>query len=221
MKASSSDRPGAVIVVDVIRAFTTACHLIAMGAASLTCAATLESARAAASRQQGTLLVGEDITGVPSDFSAGNSPYAVGALDVRGRPIVLVTSKGTRALVAQPPGVELFAGAVVNLSATIEAVRGYSASVVEFVATGSTLEDDAYIYAARRAMGGESVDADALKRAVVRGAEQRILELQDMSERQVREFRTDAEMCGRLDAFRFALRGKRQGDYVILRPEGG
>jgi 2-phosphosulfolactate phosphatase len=78
------------VVVDVIRAFTTAAAAFAAGAQRVICAESVEQARALATVRPSALLAGELWGLPPADFDAGNSPHELCARDLRGRDVILV-----------------------------------------------------------------------------------------------------------------------------------
>jgi 2-phosphosulfolactate phosphatase len=90
-------RGWAIVVVDVIRATTTA---ITAAAAGRRCfpAPSVEAALAIAGRFQNPLLAGESNGSVPASFEMDNSPAQLaGRTDIH-RPLVLVSSSGTRVI---------------------------------------------------------------------------------------------------------------------------
>ena len=68
------DVTGTVVVIDVLRAFTTAAYAFSAGASSISLVSTVEHAFALKERYSEALLMGED-QGLPIDgFDDGNSP---------------------------------------------------------------------------------------------------------------------------------------------------
>ncbi len=90
--------PGAVVVgVDVIRSTTTAITALA-GGHRCHVVASLDDAVAVRDEVGGALLVGELGGNMPFGFDLTNSPVAVAALESVHRPLVLLSSSGTRLL---------------------------------------------------------------------------------------------------------------------------
>ncbi len=88
----------ALVVTDVIRATTTAITAASLGWECFP-VATLDEARALASGMTRPLLAGE-IRGIqPKGFEAQNSPVAVSEATDRERPLILLSTGGTRLLV--------------------------------------------------------------------------------------------------------------------------
>ena len=106
------------IVLDVLRASSTLVTLLARGAAPIYVAATVEAARVLAERLAHRPLLCGEVGGLPpSDFDHGNSPTELGVLALRGRPAILATSNGTRALAALADATAVLVGCFLNASA--------------------------------------------------------------------------------------------------------
>lgn len=91
---------GPVVVVDVIRAFTTAAYAFGSGAAEIYLVGDVEEALAFKAAHPGSLAMGEHRGLRPDGFDFPNSPSMVRDVDLSGRTIVQRTSAGTRGVVA-------------------------------------------------------------------------------------------------------------------------
>ena len=76
---------GAVVVVDVIRAFTTAAYAFASGAAEIYLFASVDEALAFKAEHPGSLAMGEERGLRPDGFDLPNSPAMVRESDLDGR----------------------------------------------------------------------------------------------------------------------------------------
>jgi 2-phosphosulfolactate phosphatase len=83
-----------IVVVDVVRATTTAVTAVAQGRRCFT-APTVAAARRRAARLERPLLAGEIAGAMPAGFELNNSPAAIAARSDVERPLVLVSSSGT------------------------------------------------------------------------------------------------------------------------------
>lgn len=114
------------VVLDVLRASSTLVTLLEQGAAPLYVAESVEAARALAdrlaSRGARPLLCGEVGGLPPAGFDHGNSPTELARVPLRGRPVVLATSNGTRALAALAAAPAVLVGCFRNAAAV--AARG-------------------------------------------------------------------------------------------------
>ncbi|RMF95301.1 MAG: 2-phosphosulfolactate phosphatase, partial [Gammaproteobacteria bacterium] len=127
---------GAVVVIDVLRAFTTAAHAFARGAREILLVATVEEALALRARHPGSLIIGEvDALPVPG-FDLPNSPAALARLDLTGRCLIQRTTAGTQGICRAPRDRPLFAASLCNASATARHLRALGAEIVTLVETG-------------------------------------------------------------------------------------
>jgi 2-phosphosulfolactate phosphatase len=136
-----------VVVIDVLRAFTTVPWLYAQGAATVL--ATDDAQRAmdlrdelAAEGRRSIVLAGEDGGRRLEGFDLGNSPTEVATVDLAGATVVHRTSAGTQGLVRCLGSRWLFAASFVNVAATVAAVRATGQAHVTFVITGASLGRD-------------------------------------------------------------------------------
>ena len=86
---------GAVAIIDVFRAFTTAAVALANGATRITMVGTVEEALSLRGRGLAEICMGEAHGLMPPGFDFGNSPFAVSRADLRGKSIAQRTSAGT------------------------------------------------------------------------------------------------------------------------------
>ncbi|MFN3178839.1 MAG: 2-phosphosulfolactate phosphatase [Thermus sp.] len=140
-------RPGAyegtAIVVDVIRATTTAALYLGAGAKALVLAPGIEAARTL--RQEGEVLAGE-VGGLPPEgFDLGNSPREVNG--VVGKTVVMATTNGTRAAHAAIGARHILLGSLQNAQAVAEraAEIGEEVHLVCAGKEGQMALDDLYV----------------------------------------------------------------------------
>ncbi len=140
-REQAADVVGAVVAVDVIRAFTTAAYAFGSGAASIWLVDSVEEARAAQAGDPALLLMGEDGGRRPDGFDFSNSPVAVAGADLAGRHLVQRTSAGTRGVVAARSADRLWAASLVCASATARAVAASGLGRPTYVITGQFPDD--------------------------------------------------------------------------------
>jgi 2-phosphosulfolactate phosphatase len=109
----------ALVAVDVIRATTTAVTAVSMGR-QCHVVPTLQAAFDTASRLSNALLTGEVGGEMPHGFELTNSPAQLAARSDVSRPVVLLSSTGTR----------LMCGIMQSDSAYLACFRNYSATIV-------------------------------------------------------------------------------------------
>jgi 2-phosphosulfolactate phosphatase len=212
-------RPGTVVVVDVIRAFSSAAAALAEAATRVLCVARVADAHALQAEIPRAILAGE-VGGLPPPrFEAGNSPRELLASAVAGRPVVLLSENGTPALLRAEHADVLLAAAAVNASATVRWVRRHHPSKpVTIVCT--TDGDDDWACAEHMSMLFRGRLADpAATSARIRGSIDVHLErwLPFHPADVCRRFREDAEACAVVDAYDFAMVGLRHGRAIELR----
>ena len=127
---------GAVVVVDVIRAFTTAAYAFGAGAAEIYLVGTVEEAIEFTARRPGSLAVGEDHGLRPDGFDFPNSPAMVSRADLSGRTLVQRTSAGTQGALAARDAERLWVASLACASATARAVDAADLGAPTYVITG-------------------------------------------------------------------------------------
>jgi len=127
---------GPVVVVDVIRAFTTAAYALAGGARHVYLVAGVEDALAFTAAHPGSVAMGEDHGLRPDGFDLPNSPVRAAAADLDGRLVVQRTSAGTQGVVAAAAATRLWCASLVCASATAVAVAASGLGPPAYVITG-------------------------------------------------------------------------------------
>ena len=138
--ARAAEATGTVVVIDVLRACTTAAHAMDRGAASIRLVAGVDEAIDLRERGVVDLVLGE-VDGHPvAGFDLSNSPAEIAAADVAGRRLAMRTSAGTQGAVLARGAQRLLTGAFVNAAATAAALQDDDA--VTFLVTGESLGRD-------------------------------------------------------------------------------
>jgi 2-phosphosulfolactate phosphatase len=108
----------AVVVFDVLRATTSITAALAAGVTEIHVFGDIDTAATAAGNfPKNRLLCGEVKCLAPPGFDLGNSPRAFDRAAHAGRPMLLSTTNGTRALLAAAEAGVLLCGALVNAEA--------------------------------------------------------------------------------------------------------
>lgn len=135
---------GTAVVLDVLRAFTTAAWAFALGAERILLTDSVEEALRLKAHFPGALAM-KDSTPLPG-FELSNSPVELQAHEVRGRTIVQRTTHGTvGAVAAYRAGVrDIYCASFVNAKATAAALRRSRVAEAYFIVTAEqgTAEDD-------------------------------------------------------------------------------
>ncbi|MBU6210647.1 MAG: 2-phosphosulfolactate phosphatase [Gammaproteobacteria bacterium] len=162
--AGAASAQGVAIVIDVFRACSLIAHALAAGAERVIPVAEIELARAMKAADPRALLIGERHARKVPGFDCGNSPTEVLRENLRARTLIHTTHAGTQGLTAAFAVADrVFTGALVNLSATIAAVRALQPDEVTIVAMGHEarercVEDDLCREALLIGLRGERFD---------------------------------------------------------------
>jgi len=215
---AAAEARGAVVVIDVLRAFTTAAYAFGAGARAIVLVATHAEAFALRdARFPDALLVGE-IGGRPiPGFDHGNSPEAVARLDLSGRTLILRSSSGTQGVVRARAAASVWLGSLVVATATARALAAERA--VTLLAMGSTggpdgPEDEACAELLERLLAGREPDAAAVTAAVRASPAAR--KAFDPSVDWITP--GDVEHALAIDRFDFAMRVDRRDGLLVARP---
>lgn len=213
---------GPVVVVDVIRAFSTAAYAFAGGAERILVVDSVDEALALKAQHPTALVVGEDRGRRPEGFDLPNSPVAAHHADVAGRTLIQRTSAGTRGVVAARSAARLWCAGLVNASATARAVVTSGLGEPTYVITGFVADrpdrpgddDRLTAEAIERARLGRDIEADKTAEALVTSDEAaRTLELVPDDAHP-----HDIEYAARVDLFDFAMEAHRRDGHLELRP---
>lgn len=142
---ADADDDEAVVVIDVLRAFTVAPWLLHRGVRRLLAVDTPERARQLrAERLPDALLAGESGGAPLPGFDLGNSPTEVAAstLPLHGAEVVHRTSAGTQGLVRCADAQRMWAASFATAAATARALRQAAPARVTFVVTGASHDRD-------------------------------------------------------------------------------
>lgn len=125
-----------VVVIDVLRAFSTAAYAFDLGAHSITLVGAVDEALALKRRDPSVLLMGE-VEGLAIEgFDFGNSPTEILAQDLHGRQLIQRTSAGTQGIVRSRNARLILASSLCCAAATARYLRPFPDRTVTFVITG-------------------------------------------------------------------------------------
>jgi len=214
---------GAVVVIDVLRSFTTAAYALAAGAREVVAVESVAAARALRALDPQAWAIGAVGGGAPAPgLDMGNSPSRIAALDLRGRRVIQYTAGGTRGLVACGRASVLLAAGLVCAGATAAYLRALAPPSVTLVVTGAWSDRD----------GDEDHACADLIEALLRGddpprsAYAERVRNSDFG----RRFSAgtdphlpvaDLDCCAAVDRFDFALPILREPDGLVIRRAGG
>jgi 2-phosphosulfolactate phosphatase len=210
---------GLTVIIDVFRAFTTACCFIAIGSKRLIPLANLDEASKLKQRNPNFFFSaerkGEKIPG--ADF--GNSPSEAMRLDLDGQTVVFTTSAGTRGFQIAERASDLVTGSFCNAGAIVRYIRQQNPKCVSLVCMGHRDErpSDEDTLCAEYIM--HALNDELMSRAEIR---KRLCTSKDAA-----KFfnpaiqwasRADFDLCTELDRFDFVLRYTAHDGLPELKP---
>jgi 2-phosphosulfolactate phosphatase len=209
---------GMAVIIDVFRAFSTACYAIDRGAGPVYPAGTIEEAFFLKKEFTGSLLVGERNEQKPEGFDFGNSPSHILDAEVKGKIIVHTTSSGTQGIVNVRNADQIITGCFVNAGAIVRYIRKLNPQNVSLVCMGyacqyPTDEDTFCAEYIRNELLGLPTDWDNMVETIRKGTGARFFE----PESQTWAPSTDFDMCLRRNIFDFVLKAEKENEFFVLK----
>ncbi len=127
---------GLTVIIDVFRAFSLECYLMAAGAERLLPVGATETAYALKEQHPDYVLVGERHGVILPGFDFGNSPTQTEGVDFGGRTLVHTTSAGTQGIVNASGADEILTGSLVNARAIARYIQKKGYEHVSLVCMG-------------------------------------------------------------------------------------
>jgi len=140
--AQAQDAQGTAVVIDVLRAFTTAAIAFEVGAKVIHPVSGIEEAIQRKKTIAGSLVMGEENGWKPDGFDFGNSPAELANVDLSGKTIIQRTSAGTQGIVRVMNADQIIAASFVVAKATAAYLRKLQPGIVSFIITGSSFGRD-------------------------------------------------------------------------------
>lgn len=157
---------GITVVIDVLRAFTTACYIAKGNSKAIIVVEKLSVAYQYKQNNPEYILVGERKGLKQKGFTYGNSPAELKEVDFTNKSVILTTSSGTRGINRAVNAQEILTGSFVNASATAAYIKKKKPKTVSFICTDDTYFDNedflcaAYI---KSLIDGEPLDFDLMR----------------------------------------------------------
>ena len=208
---------GVVIVVDVLRAFSTAAYAFSRGAEKIILVGDVDEALSLKSQIPNSKAMGEVRGLPPAGFDLGNSPTQLLEHDLSGIILIQRTGAGTQGAVRCKNADMLLASSFVLADATVRYVKSLAPQDVTFVITGELFsggdEDFACAEYLESRIKGQTVNTKPFI--------QRVYDCKDAIEHldpQRPEFpATDLEYCTNINAFDFAMLIKKENELLVMR----
>jgi len=208
---------GLVVVIDVFRAFSTACYAFSNGIERIYPVAETDNALVMKASDPSLILIGETDEQKPEGFDFGNSPSHILNSDFRNRIMVHRTSSGTQGIVNATSACEIITGSFVNAQAIVKYIRKTNPANVSLVCMGYACEyptdEDTFCaeYIKNELEGGHS-DFGAMKQVIRNGSGARFF----LPGSQGWAPSSDFSLCLDLNRFDFVLKIEKDGDKIFL-----
>lgn len=207
---------GVAIVIDVIRAFTTAPVAFERGVEKILFVSSSDEAFRLKQSDPSLLIMGEEDGLPPDGYDFGNSPWEISNADLRGRTMVHRTSSGTQGVVGSRHCDDIYVSSFAIAGATVSAIRRSSPDIVSIINTGWRPnglgdEDTACGDYLEALLKGESPDPMPYLARVDQCQVSPVFKDRDRSEYP----HQDLDLCMDLDRYDFAIRVLRDGSRLI------
>lgn len=204
----AQEAKGVTVIIDVFRAFSTACYAFDNGINRLLDVSAPEEAFALRDKlKAGAIIAGEQDEKKPQGFDYGNSPTEMMTASIAGKTLIHCTTAGTRGIMNAAGATEILGAGLVNAGAVASYVSMLRPEKVTLVAMGyratETAEEDmlcaSYI---KELLEGREPDISGQIEALRTGAGKRFFDPANLSFSPP----TDFFLCTDLNRFNFVLR---------------
>ena len=131
---------GLTVIIDVFRAFSTACYAFNAGAEKIIPIGEIDEAYKLKKENSEFILIGERNEQKPPGFDFGNSPMQLLNGNLNAKTIVHTTSSGTQGIVNAIHADEIITGSFVNAGAIVKYIRQKQSKKVSLVCMGYACE---------------------------------------------------------------------------------
>ncbi len=202
---------GLTVIIDVFRAFTTACYAFDLGAEKIIPVGDIRQAWQIKEQNPEFILMGERHEKKPEGFDFGNSPSQLIAEKINGKTIIHTTSSGTQGIVNATFAQEIITGSFVNAGAIVRYIRKKQPAAVSLVCMGyacqyPTDEDTLCAVFIKNKLEGIPTDFENMVQQIKKGSGARFFD----PENQKWSPQSDFDLCLRLNTFNFVLKVQKE-----------
>lgn len=204
---------GIVLIIDVLRAFSTAAYAFSRGAKEIRLVSAIQEALDLKASLPNSKAMGE-VGGLPPEgFDFGNSPTRILEHDLTGLTLIQRTGAGTQGAVRAVNAQVMLATSFVVAQATMDHVLKLNPTEISFVITGGLGNDEDVAcaeYLEKQCMGQVTENEIYIQR--VKSARDALQYMQEHPQFPL----SDPEYCSRIDAFDFAMPIERKNGFLIM-----
>ncbi|MDD2381388.1 MAG: 2-phosphosulfolactate phosphatase [Mariniphaga sp.] len=215
----AEEATGLTVIIDVFRAFSTACYIFREGADKIIPVGDIEKAYQLKEQHPDYLLVGERNEMKPPGFDFGNSPSQIMGTGLKGKTVVHTTSSGTQGIEAAVQAREIITGSFVNAGAIVRYIHSRKPETVSLVCMGyacefPTDEDTLCAEYIRNELKGLPGNFLHMTKTIREGSGKRFFD----PAKQEWAPKEDFNLCLDINRFDFVLKADRKGDLTYLQP---
>ena len=208
---------GLTVIIDVFRAFSTACYAFNGGIEKSFPVGDIDLAYRLKENNQDYILVGERNEQKPPGFDFGNSPSQILKGDLLGKTIVHTTSSGTQGIANASAADEIITGSFVNAGAIIRYIRQKQPKIISLVCMGyacqyPTDEDTFCAEFIKNELEGLPNNFNEMVKIMRIGSGARFFDL----DKQKWAPKEDFDLCLNLNRFDFVLKVERENELNYL-----
>jgi 2-phosphosulfolactate phosphatase len=209
---------GLTVIIDVFRAFSTACYATGFEAKKIIPVGDIEIAYQLKNKNPGYILLGERNEQKPAGFDFGNSPSQLIKEKIAGKTIVHTTSSGTQGIANAVNASEIITGSFVNAGAIVRYINKQQPQTVSLVCMGyaceyPTDEDTLCAEYIKNELEGTPNHFDKMIGIIRNGSGTRFFEPDKQSWSPQKDF----ELCLALNRFNFVLKVEMEKSLNYLR----
>jgi 2-phosphosulfolactate phosphatase len=205
---------GLAVIIDVFRAFSTACFVINNGAKMIIPVDDIGLAYNLKKENPDYILMGERHDIVPDGFDFGNSPAEIENVDFCDKTVIHTTSAGSQGISRAINAKEIITGSFVNTQAVIDYIKSNKHQIVSLVCTDASTPKNEDIMCAeyiKSHLRGKPLDFTKIKTHLINHpCASRFLNNTAGATR-----KRDFDLCLSLDRFNFVLKAETQKNKLI------
>lgn len=205
---------GIVLIIDVLRAFSTAAYAFSRGAKEIRLVSGIQEALDLKAQIPNAKAMGE-VGGLPPEgFDLGNSPTRILEHDLSGVSLIQRTGAGTQGAVRAVNAEVMLATSFVVARATMDYVLKLKPGEISFIITGGMGNDEDVACAdyLEKQFTGQDIEAQHFIQRVYAARDA----LEHMEEHPQFPY-ADLDYCSRIDAFDFAMPIYREHGQLVMR----
>jgi len=211
---------GVVVIIDVLRAFTTDAYIVNNGAEGIIPVGTIEEAFRFKKDNPEYILIGERNGIKVEGFDYGNSPFEISKIDFTNKTVIQTTSTGTQGIVNAKDADEIILGNFVCLQAIVDHIKKSNPPIVTLVAMGEkglkkTDEDELCAQSIKDLLLGNNADFEKIKK-LLKNSES-ALKFFDISKTEFGE--QDFHLAMNFNKFNFILKVHKENGSLFITKE--